>query len=79
MLGLQAKQTVTTLKAKSEKALGVFKQTISDLTTVNEQLAVEKQNRIDEQKRLGQEISEIDAQQSENANFIAKVNDFLGK
>lgn len=75
---LSTTNRVAALKAKGTKAISVFQKTVSDLSSVNDE--IEKEQKIRDAKviALNGEIEELEIAKNQNESFINKLNDFLG-
>ena len=69
---------IGSLKKKSEDALGVFRKTVADLSSVQDEIHKEEEIRINKIAELETEMAVLATQKKENSQFIDKINEFLG-
>jgi len=73
-----AKDKIQELKDKSANALSIFRKTVSDLNGVNNSITSEIKDRESKIVALKDECTSLSGIQSENTQFITKINEFLG-
>lgn len=69
---------VEALRTKSSNAISVFKKTVTDLASANNQILQEERNRKAQKEKLDEEINELKTIRKENTAIIDKVNEFFG-
>ncbi len=74
----ETKDKVSSLKRKSGEAISVFKKTIADLSSVNQEIDKAQKEKEQQISVLQSEVGELQGVRDENSLFINKINDFLG-
>lgn len=71
------KLKVTNLQERSKDILNVFTKTSEELQIVNNHVQVAKTQKLEEIKKLNQEVSDLDVITVGNTKIIQKVEEFL--
>ena len=72
------KDKIQELMDKSASALSIFIKTVSDLSEINNSITSEIKDRESKIVALEDECTALSEIQSENTQFITKINEFLG-
>jgi cell shape-determining protein MreC len=75
---IEVVSTVARLRSKSSNAIAVFKSTVSNLTSVNNEIDAELDEVEERLRKLKNTKLELNAVAKENEGFINKINEFLG-
>lgn len=76
-MNLFSPKTSTSLRKKSANALSVFRKTLVDLASVNQEIDKEVETKETQISKLNEEVKEFKTIKSENSVFISKINSFL--
>ncbi len=69
---------VTSIQAKSKRAISSFQKIASDLANANAEIEKADAVRVAKMEVLSQERADLDAVYAQNEKIIGKLNDFLG-
>lgn len=73
----RTKDRIQELKERGTNALNVFRQTVTELSSVNEEIDTEIELRDTQIEVLKNEKSMLNEAKKENGKFITKINEFL--
>ena len=71
------KSRLATLSMRSEDAIGVFTKTVNKLKGINQELVDEQESKRLEARLLNDEIDELSKVETQNKQFISKIEAFL--
>lgn len=74
---LQNKNTIISLKEKSDSIFNIFTSTVSQLEQVNNDIKIEKEIRSEQIQQLKDECEQLETTEKSNSSMINKINSFL--
>jgi hypothetical protein len=66
------------LQKKSTDALGIFQNTVNNLSSTNASIRIELKKRSDKIQKLKDETSKLNSMEAQNQTVMTKIEGFLG-